>query len=338
MQADCRHLPAPTGRLFGVTLRLHGDLRAGVLRLTGNGFLGGVLHGAVRSRWFDLAGLAAQGPGHRPRQQGPAEGLSWRILLPPPRLADGQACDTRPGAVHDLEFGILMHGGHPALWHDAQRALESLTELSVGALRVPVSSVHCLHRSLPAGAALALDGCGNGLGAEPALPAALSLHWCTPLHLASRSKIEAGHGGAPPSLLGVVRSLRRRVGMLEPAWANALGLDSDAWVAAEEALRRTQACDKGAARNRIQGVVWRYGSRTKSAPFLRHGLIGCQVFRAPATAALLGLLSIGAWLGAGEGASFGCGQYRWRVRLPNGQRAPALLPQPWSGVNGALVK
>lgn len=157
-----------------------------------------------------------------------------------------------------------------------------------------------------------------------------------PAQRLGHSKIQAGHGGAPPTLLGVVRSLRRRVCLLEPEWANALGLESDAWVLAEEALRQAQACGNGATRNRIQAVAWRYGSRTKRAPFLRHGLMGCQVVRAPVTSSLLGLLSLGAWLGAGEGASFGCGQYRWRLRLPNGERAPAWLPQPWSGVNGAL--
>ena len=314
MQPEGEHLPPPQGRLFVATLRLRGDLRAGVLRLTGNGFLGGVLHGAVRSRWFDLAGLA--------------EGLSWRTLVPPPGLAAGPGCESRPGAVHGLQFGVLMHGGHSELWHDAQQALESLSELGVGSLRVPVLSVHCLHRALPAAAALPLARWDEGLGADPALPAALALHWCTPLHLASRSKVEAGHGGAPPSLLAVVRSLRRRVCLLEPAWASALGLESDAWVFAEEAMRTAETCGTGAPRNRMQAVVWRYGSRTKSKPFLRRGLMGSQVFGVPITPPLLGLLSLGAWLGAGEGASFGCGQYRWRLRLPNGQRLPALLPQP----------
>ena len=322
MQPEFKHLPPPQGRLFVVTLGLRGDLQAGVLRLTGSGFLGGVLHGAVRSRWFDL--LASAGF------------LSWRILVPPPRLATGQGGDSGPGTPHSLEFGVVLHGAHPALWDDAARALESLTELGLGALRVPVLSLHSRHEALPSAAMLPFDRCGHGLGTQAMLPATLTLHWCTPLHLASRSRIQAGHGGRPPSLLSVVRSLRRRACSLEPAWADALGLDSDAWVAAEEALRPAQAVDDGATRHRMRSVVWRYGSRTKSTPFLRHGLMGCQVFRAPTTMPLLGLLSLGTWLGVGEGASFGCGQYRLRVRLPDGQRAPALLLPPWSGLKCAL--
>ena len=322
MQPEAEHLPPPRGRLFVVTLRLRGDLQAGVLRLTGNGFLGGVLHGAVRSRWFDLAAQA--------------QTLSWRILVAPPHIAAGQGCGSLPGAARGLQFGVLMHGGHAALWHCAQQALESLAELGVGSLRLPVLSVHCLHRALPVAAALPPASGGEGMGAKPALPAALALHWCTPLHLASRSKVEAGHGAAPPSLLAVVRSLRRRVCLLEPDWAAALGLDAEAWVSAEENLRSASQPGNRATRQRMQAVAWRYGSRTKAAPFVRHGLMGCQVFGVPITPSLPGLLSLGAWLGAGEGASFGCGQYRWRLRLPNGERPPASLPQPWSGVNGAL--
>ena len=330
MPPESEHLPAARGRLFVVTLRLRGDLQAGLLRLTGSGFLGGVLHGAVRSRWFDLAGRAG--------------GLSWRILAPPLNTYVRQGSDKQPDALHDLQFGILMHGGQSGLWHDAQRALESLTELGVGALRVPVLSMHCVHRPLrplrplQVGRARPMTGWREGQDAEPGLPASLALHWCTPLHLASHAKILAGHGGAPPLLLAVVRSLRRRVCMLEPEWADALGLGSDTWVTVEEALRRAQACGDGdgASRSRMHAVAWRYGSRTKSAPFLRHGLMGCQVFRLPTSASLLGLLSLGAWLGVGEGASFGCGQYRWRVRLADGQRASAWLPQPGSGLNGPL--
>ena len=86
-------------------------------------------------------------------------------------------------------------------------------------------------------------------------------------------------------------------------------------------------------------MICRDLTRTKATPFVRHGLMGCQVFRAPGSASLpglLGLLSLGAWLGVGEGASFGCGQFDWRLRLANGERAPALLRQPWSGVKGGL--
>ena len=322
MQADCLPLPAPCGRLFVVSLLLRGDLRAGVSRLLGNGFLGGVLHGAVRSRWFDLANQAG--------------GLHWRILVAPRDLVIDSGCDNRPGEMHRLQFGVLMHGGQPGLWHGAQQALESLTELTVGSLRVPVLSVHCSHRALPLGAARPLAKWRQGLDAEPMLPAVLALHWCTPLHLASRSKVEAGHGGAPPSLLGLVRSLRRRVCLLEPGWAKALGLESEVWVAAEETLRRADLPGHGATRHRMRLVAWRYGSRTKATPFVRYGLMGCQVFRAPGSASLLGLLSLGAWLGVGEGASFGCGQFDWRLRFANGERAPALLHQPWSGVEGGL--
>ena len=168
-------------------------------------------------------------------------------------------------------------------------------------------------------------------------PAALALRWTTPLHLASRSKVQAGHGGAPPTLLAVVRSLRRRACLLEPDWAQALDLDGSAWVAVEESLRQAGAAGDQATRSRMQVVAWRYGSRTKATPFMRHGLMGSQVFVAPTPPSLQALLSLGTWLGVGEGASFGCGQYRWRVCLPGGNSATALLPQPWSGGRGVLL-
>lgn len=337
MQPEGEHLPPLRGRLFVATLRLQGNLQATVQRLTGSVFLGGVLHGAVGSRWFGLAGQSAQGQDDGSLQQGLAGGLSWRILVPPPRLAVGPGIGSETADVQGLKFGVLMHGGHAELWHAAQQALESLTDLGVGAMRVPVLSGHCLHRALPSNASLPLINWHDGLDSGPILPAALALRWNTPLHLASRSRVQAGHGCTPPSLLAVVRSLRRRVCLLEPDWADALGLDSQAWVGTEEALRRTDAAGIGTSRSRMQVVAWRYGSRTKAAPFLRRGLVGSQGFRVPVPAALQALLSLGSWLGAGESASFGCGQYRWRVRLPNDSAVTAPLPQPWSSVNGVLL-
>ncbi len=321
--------PTSRGRLFTVRLRVRGDLRAAALRMTGSDFLGGVLHGAVRSRWFDWVGGDAPGSDRAASQSASPANLSWRVLAPPLRRAVGRA------TADDIQFGAVLHGGDAALWDEAGRRLEALYELSVGPLRVPVLAAHCEHRALPAAAAWTPAMTGDNPYAPH--PATLALHWLTPLHLASRAKIEAGHGDAAPTLLATVRSLHRRVCQLEPEWAEALGLRTTAWVFAEEALRRAEARADGGTRNRLRLLDWRYGSRTKNAPFGRSGPIGCQVFRVPVTNPLLGLLSIGTWLGVGEGASFGCGQYLWRARLAGGERISAAVPQPWAGLNGSLL-
>lgn len=270
--------------------------------------------------------------------------ISGRLFMPTLRLQGDLPAAAGPSGHElcastgrDFQFGVLLHGGCDAHWQQARCALESLTELGVGARRLLVLSAHCLHRGLQAAAQPTLSKSDECFDAGSKLWARLLLHWCTPLHLVSRAKIEAGHLCTPPSALAVVRSLRRRVVVLEPAWAQALGLFESDWIKVEEALRQPTSSTQAGISNRMRSVTWRYGSRTKLAPFTRSGLVGCQAFCVPARVSILGLLSVGAWLGAGESTGFGCGHFRWRMRLANGQYAQPLLGQPWAGVNGSLL-
>lgn len=307
--------PGLAGCLLRVSLRLPSAPPAALGRLA---FLGGVLHGAVAAQWHAQSASAAGG------QAAGLGGLHWRLLSPPACRPDsGAAAATRSSwldAGGCLRFGLLVHaGGGPAQLQAFTAALAAIPEIACGAERYRVAEVSCTPHAvatLPAGLA------------DDTVPGQrLRLDWATPLHLASRAQVLAGHADAPPTLLRCLRSLAQRVRAREPDWARACGLDGPGWVTCEEALRAAQPLspDDGPP---LQSLVWRYGSRTKAAPFAQRGLLGTQHFNLVLPPALLALLAVGAWLGVGEGGGFGCGQYTWQAWDAAGQPLPSLLPSP----------
>ncbi len=316
--------PALKGCLLWIGLRLQAAPLAALGRLA---FLGGVLHGAVAAAQWHV-GSSASEQGH----DAGGYALHWRLLAPPVCRPDGGSSARVGGTAAAappnwlgtdgwLRFGLLVHaGGGPAQLQAFIAALAAISEIACGAERYRVLEVTCAPRSVAA----TLPGREGA-----ALPGQrLCLDWITPLQLASKAQVQAGHGDAPPTLLRCVRSAAQRLRAREPEWAQACGLDSPGWVQCEEALRRAQPLSMD-DEPPPQALVWRYGSRTKAAPFAQRGLVGRQYFSVPLPPALLALLAVGAWLGVGEGGGFGCGQYRWQAWDAAGQPLPQLLPSPW---------
>ena len=296
--------------LLRVGLRLRAAPPGALRRLS---FLGGVLHGAVAAQWHARHG---SGAACMPINAS----LRWRLLAPAARLPSSDAAHQPwVDAEGWLRFGLLVHAdGGPPLLAKACAELAAIPEITCGAERYRVVAVACTPHAVTAGLHLGAD--------KPRWGQRLRLDWTTPLHLASRAQALAGHGDAAPTLLRCVRSVARRIRALEPDWAHACGLDSPGWLQTEEALRNALAL--GGDGPPTQALDWRYGSRTKAAPFMQRGLLGTQCFSAALPPSLLAVLAAGAWLGAGEGGSFGCGQYRWQAWDADGLPLAPLLPQP----------
>lgn len=243
-------------------------------------FLGGLLHGLVRAVWWkELGGNAG---GH--------EVGSYRVIAPP--VTQGSWLDPQCG----LQFQVLLAQALADQRQTLERALYDIHHVSDGAERYDVQDVQTQWLPLDWPEPLARINAADTM--------TLSLQWLTPLHMVSRRQLAAGFGDQPPSLLRITRSLARRAPAFAPGWADTLGLGAPDWRNAEEHWREAV---------RIQQTTktfpWRYGSRTKQMPVLRHGLVGGQTFVAKSIPVLESLLLAGQWLGVGEGASFGCGGY-----------------------------
>lgn len=243
-------------------------------------FLGGMLHGLVSSVWWDELPRAA--PGQDPSQ--------FRIIAPP--VTQNSWLDPRQG----LQFQILLAEPLAERRQALELALRNIRHVTDGAERYVVQEVQT--QWLP----LAWPEPSARAGAAETVT--LSLQWLTPLHMVSRRQLAAGFGDQPPSLKRIVRSLVRRASDFSPAWAQALGLASPAWRNVEEHWHDAVRLEQD-----TKAFAWRYGSRTKQTPVLRHGLVGGQAFAAKTNAVLETLMLAGQWLGVGEGASFGCGGY-----------------------------
>jgi hypothetical protein len=251
-------------------------------------YLGGVLHGTI-SQSLHGAPLASQ--------------AMWRLVAPPRRFMAGQAgADVQwLSDAGTLRFGVILHSADTTFCQQLLLAVKGMAWLGSGAERHRVAQVRCLSRGLPVPGVLA--GPLSGLQV-----AQVQLTWLTPLHMASRAQVAAGHALEPPTLLRIVRSLARRASEWQPQWAQQLGIGSPAWTGAEEQVRQAQSLE-----NDVHPLRWHYGSRTKPNPHERLGLMGTQRFEARLSPAVESLLRWGPWLGVGEGATYGCGGYELRV-------------------------
>jgi CRISPR-associated endoribonuclease Cas6 len=291
------------GQVIAVALQLRGGPKGALSQLP---YLGGVLHGLLRHQWFECD----------PKR------VRWAVLAPAAQPGTRAQWVDENGCLH---FGVLWHGDAdwPAL--HAAAALQRLQTISLGMHRHPVAAVHTqvqpwlgywpssAQQSQAARTTVTAEV--TAYSPAPASPLTLSLHWCTPLHMASRARVAAGAGNLPPTLLAILRSLHRRATELEPEWAQAWGMDTmaqtdrgSAWVADMEKIRAAQTA-ASATTDQTRPFAWPYGSRTKAQPFERHGLLGRQTFCLALPPAVQALLHLGMWLGAGEGSSFGCGRY-----------------------------
>ncbi len=126
----------------------------------------------------------------------------------------------------------------------------------------------------------------------------------TPLTLKSDEHLAAGITNTPPKLLRFIRSLARRIQKLEPCLAATLKLNSLDWIKAEEQIRHSPI-----GKYQLETVKWKYGSRTKPRPILRHGLIGQIHYPHPIPANINALLHWGSWLGVGQSTTMGQGMY-----------------------------
>lgn len=293
--------------LIGVRLQLAPSGRQSALH--GVDFLGGILHGAVehlvRQQAPDIAAQLGMTGTNR---------IKPYALLPPPFGWQAQP----DGGTLALPFGIALHG--PAARHaeSLARALQQWREVRCGGSTDHVRAVH-LAVSPPGGPTVSWSP-------EDAFPAfaeraplttfpardALTLRFLTPLLLTSSGRHAAALDDRPPSLLRLVRALRRRVEGANPAlFAQLAGPD---WVHHEEAIRPLHAHTAD-----WHPVGWRYGSRTKPAPITFHGHLGTLHYRAASAAPnpmpnqipgpIHALLQWGTWFGAGQRTALGQGMY-----------------------------
>jgi CRISPR-associated endoribonuclease Cas6 len=250
-------------------------------------FLGGVLHGAINQTLHESA--ASNTP-------------AWRLIAPPCRTlfangANGANHGAWLSASGALRFGVVVHGNERAHVLGLLSAVQRVQWLGSGDERLQVKDMQCRIRPVQAPLPTAS-------AARDAPGVQLSLTWLTPLHMAGRAQVAAGHAQGLPPLLRIVRSLARRAMECQPDWAEALGIGTPAWTMAEEQLRSAQVQGADAV-----PVQWPYGSRTKPHPHMRSGLLGTQSFTSALSAGPRALLTWGPWLGVGEGTTFGCGGY-----------------------------
>jgi CRISPR-associated endoribonuclease Cas6 len=251
-------------------------------------FLGGVLHGAINQTLHESA--ASNTP-------------AWRLIAPPCRtvFANGACHGAWLLASGALRFGVVVHGKERAHVLGLLSAVQRVQWLGSGDERLQVKDVQCRIRPVHAPVPKTLAACH-------AARVQLNLTWLTPLHMASRAQVAAGHAQGLPPLLRIVRSLTRRAMECQPDWAEALGIGTPAWTAAEEQLRSAQMQGVDAV-----PVQWPYGSRTKPHPHMRSGLLGTQFFTSALSPGPRALLTWGPWLGVGEGTTFGCGGYEVEI-------------------------
>jgi len=266
--------------------------------LTAHPFLGGVLHGVLSAHWH--AGLRGGEAGMSSPTGAPAR---FRLLAPP-----AQAAVPAPWLSGDgtLTFAVLWYSDSAWPAVRAAAALQAARWLGAGSER---------HRILRVDTRVSVMDPPHLGDLEPEADLGwrrVRIRWLTPVHLVSRARTEAGFGNLPPRLFNLLRSLAQRARALEPAWARRWDIGGESWVRAELPLRAAELLP-GRAWHDTHTLVWRYGSRTKARPFERRGLLGEQQFLVPLTAAQAALLTVGQWLGAGEGLSFGCGAYALQI-------------------------
>ncbi len=299
------------GQLIDITLHLQRPRPNAFDRLD---FLGGMLHGLLRSVW-------PRGTKNRP--------AGWQApefrLLPPsastaeaPRWLNPQGC---------LSLSVLWHEHAGLSASDAARALQELRVLKVDA------ESYRLARIETAVGAWQLPWPAGSLPQDiPKL--GLEINWLTPVHLASGARVASGQGDRPPYLFRILRSLQKRAEALEPEWAAAWHIGSPEWRDAIETVRRASH-PAAVGPHDVQPFEWRYGSRTKAAPILRRGLIGVQRFVVPRHPSVAALLHAGQWLGAGEGSSFGCGLYTAKWSIGTDQSSGLSSPSDIRRTNSA---
>lgn len=256
-------------------------------------FLGGMLHGA----WEDQ--VYRHAPGLKP-VLGIASGQSGNsgtpkryAILPPPWAQPLSLLDE---GTAQLGFGVMLYGAAADHASELAAAFSRCPSLRLGARQDRIEQCRFCEY------APRYSGDFSALGM-------IHLHWITPLLLDSAGQRARGVDQHPPDLLRVVRSIARRIRDLEPELAEQLGLQGSAWVMAEEAIRtlRGHSAD-------WQKVSWRYGSRTKEAPFPFSGQLGLIGYlgNGPDSipAPIHSLLQWGTWFGVGQRTALGQGFYR----------------------------
>ncbi|TDM08359.1 MAG: hypothetical protein C4K60_02530 [Ideonella sp. MAG2] len=314
----------PRGHLLHIRLHLpHAPRHA----LTNLPYLGGVLHGAIRRRWLSLPAkqyaaldpshLTTQATDHNARPRWRLIPPPWPIRHPPQWLNDHQ----------HLHLALVIHAGAELPIERAAAALQGLECVGAGREYYRVAQVYVQAQALP------VPWPQPTLPILPAPPAItqpashhLQVQWLTPLHLASKARIRAGHGPTAPTLLGLLRSLVTRAHLLEPAWAAAWGLGSPAWVGWEEHWRRQES--PSTSDQATKSILWPYSSCTKQQVLYWQGLLGQQRWYTHLPPAALALLTIGPWLGVGEKPSFGCGHFEWQAE-PLNDLQPDPGPKSW---------
>jgi hypothetical protein len=153
-------------------------------------FLGGVLHGAINQTLHESA--ASNTP-------------AWRLIAPPCRtvFANGACHGAWLLASGALRFGVVVHGKERAHVLGLLSAVQRVQWLGSGDERLQVKDVQCRIRPVHAPVPKTLAACH-------AARVQLNLTWLTPLHMASRAQVAAGHAQGLPPLLRIVRSLTRR--------------------------------------------------------------------------------------------------------------------------------
>ncbi len=246
-------------------------------------FLGGVLHGVfehlIHSHCPQLTGLLGMTKGVRYKN----------YAVRPPHY--GWQADLRHATIH-LGCGVMLFGEVANHGQAVSDALRCWQELKFDGRRDRVDD-------------LDIEVHDPGIAPEFSALDTLTLEWITPLTLDSRGKRLAGATHVPPSLLAVVRSLVKRIRAAEPALAAELDLNSQAWIVAEESVRRLSV-----ANHTLRPFPWFYGSRNHDHLIQLEGLLGEICYAGPIPASIHALLQWGGWFGVGQGTALGCGIYQ----------------------------
>lgn len=274
--------------------------------VTTSPFLGGVLHGVLENLVRLHAPVLSGDLGITPRN-----GLKRYAVIPPPygwRVPDSSATIIMP-------CGIVLYG--QARQH-AQAVAKLFNHWRTIDLNGRTDSVQCCRirchvPGIPASPwqdpVITIPQPQSHYTNAPHGTGDIALYFFTPLKL-GRQHQTAQNPLMPPKLLRIARSLARRISKLEPALADALKIDSTAWIEAEEQIRHQPIVSQ-----RLTAAQWRYGSSTKQFPFLCNGLVGQITYAAPIPLAIAKLLHWGVWFGVGESTALGQGMYHTGMPL-----------------------
>lgn len=214
--------------------------------------------------------------------------------------------------VRPFRFGTALYGSAASHWADIAAALGRGRFIRAGSWRVDfaapvvavmdrVGKLHSLDQPIDP-AVLPIEGWIPPWAPRLEPAKSLELRLLTPLRLTTSAKRLSGQGDALPSLTSIVKSIHRRLSLLEPAWMDSI-MAADGWRDAEP---QAQAALSLHHDEDLPVVRWPHHRLAINL----YGRVGTMQWRGHFSPALIRLLELGQWVGAGQGTTLGMGFFQ----------------------------